>query len=244
MSITIRKIQDEVGCAICGYEFIEFPNAIELQCNLCGAKTTTNSYCVQHHFICDNCLDLDVYGFIISVCLRSNSIDPLGLAVQIMNSPLVKMHGPEHHFIVPAVLLTCTHNFSKSNENLRDLLEKAKINATKSAPDCSFHKGYCGASIGAGIFLNMLTNQDPDSENEWSEANKLIALCVNRIDSSPGPRCCKRDTYLTLEETIKYLKLKYAILLPITEAKCTFSLRNKSCGREDCNFYNIGWSLV
>jgi hypothetical protein len=44
------------------------------------------------------------------VCIHSESTKPVQLAISLMNAPTVAMHGPEHHFLVPAVLLTAKNN--------------------------------------------------------------------------------------------------------------------------------------
>jgi hypothetical protein len=35
------------------------------------------------------------------------------MALNLMKNPQIKMHGPEHHFLVPAVLLAAYYNTQK-----------------------------------------------------------------------------------------------------------------------------------
>lgn len=188
---------------------------------------------------------LPVNEYIKEECLKFKGEDPIALAVKIMNSDYINMHGPEHHFIVPAVLLTCVYNHKKSENNLKAGLDLAEIRAEKETPrKCEFSKGTCGAAIGSGMFLNMLTDRTADMEDEWALDKELSGRAIKAILDHPGPRCCKRDTYLTIHESVKFLKEKFEIDLPDSEAKCTFSLRNESCGHEECVFYNLKFSLV
>ena len=41
----------------------------------------------------------EVYNRIKEICLNTNDNDPIRIARKIMHDDLIKMHGPEHHFI-------------------------------------------------------------------------------------------------------------------------------------------------
>ncbi len=161
-----------------------------------------------------------------------------------MASPAIKMHGPEHHFITPAVLLTVMANFTEEKQNLAEKIERAEEIAIKTAPTCSWHLGTCGAALGASIFLMIWKGLDPVEQSSWDEGNIIVANSLKRIAQLGSPRCCKRDTYIAIEETVEYLREKYNITLPVSEAKCNFSLRNRSCKREDCIYFNLKFALV
>jgi hypothetical protein len=88
---------------------------------------------------------MSLIDYIKRICLKYNDTDPIGLAVDLMNSPIVMMHGPEHHFIVPAVLLTCVANATEKTENLAQNLDIAEKRAFSEIPEiCNFSKGLCG----------------------------------------------------------------------------------------------------
>ena len=53
---------------------------------------------------------MSVNEFVEETCINSRLKDPLELARIIMNNDKVPMHGPEHHFIVPATLLAAYYN--------------------------------------------------------------------------------------------------------------------------------------
>ena len=232
------------GCLLCGEALVNFSDAIEMKCAFCGKIEKATSHCTEMHFVCDVCQHLTAGDVVQSICLNSKHTDPIALAVEIMSSPAVKMHGPEHHFIVPAVLMTCMNNKHGDFPDLKERIDFVRKIATETVPTCSYDLRTCGAAIGTGIFLEMLNNHDADTEDEWSLSKNIVSDSLDKIAESGGPRCCKRDTYLALEASIAFLRDKYAIDLPQSQAKCTFSLRNNSCKREDCNFYNMSFSLV
>jgi hypothetical protein len=197
------------------------------------------------HFVCEKCSNITPFQFIKSKCINYRGNDPIALAIEIMNSPIIKMRGPEHHFIVPAVLLTCTHNLSGNPADLNaklELVEKKVLNEIQS--NCTWSFGNCGAAIGTGIFLSLFENLNSETDSEWYSSNSIIAESLRRVAESHAPRCCKRDTYISLETAAEFLLTKYNIHLPLSEGRCTFSLRNNSCGKEDCEFYNIGYSIA
>jgi hypothetical protein len=244
-AIEIYNSSENKGCLLCGAKIVKAKSILQMRCEICGGTFDSSYHCTDMHYICENCSTTPPYQFIKNTCINYKGNDPIALAVEIMNSPIIKMRGPEHHFIVPAVLLTCIHNLTG---NPADLIEKLDFteNRVKNEiqTNCTWSFGNCGAAIGTGIFLSVYENLKHDSDSEWYSSNSIIAQSLKRIAESQGPRCCKRDTYISLESAAEFLLTKYNINLSLSEGKCSFSLRNNSCGREDCEFYNIGFSIA
>jgi predicted RNA-binding Zn-ribbon protein involved in translation (DUF1610 family) len=239
-----QKTEDYHGCLVCGDDLITFSKPRKMQCAFCGTIAEATSHCNQMHYVCDKCQHLSATEIVKSICMQSHKTDPVSLAVEIMRSPAIKMHGPEHHMIVPSVLLTCINNKYHTVQDLAAKIDLAEEIAMERAPVCSYDLNMCGAAIGTGVFLELYTGLNPEDEDEWSLPNQIIAKSLKIIAEKKGPRCCKRDTYISLLAAIDFLAEKFAIELPASEARCTFSNRNNSCMREDCDFYNIGYSLV
>jgi hypothetical protein len=232
-------------CILCGDELVKLEESISRNCDFCGKYSNINNRCYCDHYICDDCLNISIFEFIRKKCLNYYETDPIGLAVEIMNSPVIMIHGAEHHFIIPAVLLTCVANALDARENLPEQLEITKERILNEVPIvCNFDLGLCGAAMGTGIFLSIYNNQSAATEDEWSLSNDIVASSLKKISDNISHRCCKRDTYLSLQAAAEYLKEKYAIELTLSEARCTFSLRNMTCRREECNYYNMSFSLV
>lgn len=225
------------GCLICGEELVYNVVKTELICELCGNTFTSNAECKNHHFVCDKCHQSDAVDLIEQYCLNSNSKNPVYVANEVMKLPKVNLHGPEHHFIVPAVLLTAYFNNIENTMKLKAKLKIAKERAKNVLGGfCGFH-GACGAAIGTGIFYSVLTNCTPLSENEWKHSNFLTSKSLNNIAESGGPRCCKRDTFIAILSTADYLKEKLSVVLEITNPKCSFYKKNKECKNISCQFF-------
>ena len=181
IEIKVNNKGQSTGCLICGEDVITLAKPEEMTCLFCGNIFQADSYCTHMHYVCTECHDSSPFDIVTKMCLKYKGINPIELAVEIMNTSAIRMHGPEHHFIVPAVLLTCTHNAMGKPENLDEKLRSALELAKDTLPNCAFNVGVCGASMGTGIFLNIFTEQDPDTEDEWSLSNNIIAESLKKV---------------------------------------------------------------
>ena len=74
--------------------------------------------------------------------------------------PSEHMHGPEHHIIVPLVLLTALRN-NGGDISYDEAMREAYTRASKlPGGTCGFW-GVCGAAAGAGIFASLLLGSSP-----------------------------------------------------------------------------------
>lgn len=225
------------GCVICGAELIFTDSLVSKKCEICGSEDTTNVYCENEHFICDKCHSSSGKDYIELSCLNTDVDDPVRLAELLMQHDSIKMHGPEHHFLVPAVLLT---SYSRANGE-KELLHERLFHARKRADKvpggaCGFH-GNCGAAVGAGIFMSIITGAKPVSDEGFKAANKLTGICLLEVAENGGPRCCKRDTFIAIIEAVKYLKLHMNIELKSEMPVCNFYDLNKECKKNNCMFF-------
>ena len=96
------------GCLICGGPVI-YEEPIERECAVCHRKFVSGAVCVNGHYVCDSC---HAAGFpeYIRFLLFTKEKDPIVLMEEVMDLPQVHMCGPEHHMILPAVLLTAYRN--------------------------------------------------------------------------------------------------------------------------------------
>jgi hypothetical protein len=172
-------------------------------------------------------------------CMGSTSTDPVGMAIDLMQSPLVAMHGPEHHFLVPAVLLAAASNRAGVAEETKAArLKKARQRAGLVKGGFCGMLGDCGAAVGTGIFVSVLLGATPLSAGEWQLANLATAESLRAIALAGGPRCCKRNTMIALRAAIGFARDRLGIDLPEPPAwTCTFSSLNRECRREECAFF-------
>lgn len=226
------------GCFICGKPLVYFEVQKELPCKICGMESLTNASCEDGHFICDSCHALGGLTAITKYVLKTASKNPIEMATEIMGLPVINMHGPEHHFLIPAVLLTAYKN-AGGKIDLEKALQSAEQRA-KSVPGgiCGMW-GSCGAGIGAGIFVSIITGATPLSQKEWSLANQATSECLAVIAENGGPRCCKRNTYLAITQSVIFTQKQFNIEIEMPENyTCKFSSRNKQCRYEKCLYFS------
>jgi hypothetical protein len=155
-----------------------------------------------------------------------------------MKAPSVSMHGPEHHFLVPAVLLTAHYNQAGNPHEKEKKIKVARGRAENVLGGfCGFY-GACGAGIGTGIFISLITNSTPLSRQTWGMANQMTAESLRCIGALGGPRCCKRDTFMALKTAKKFAKQRFQIALDVPDTiTCEFNEFNHECLEESCPFH-------
>lgn len=227
------------GCLVCGDEIIYSAAATTFTCFYCGVTKETNASCRMGHFVCDACHNAGACDLIERSCSNTGCVSPVALAMMLMKNPAVNMHGPEHHFLVPAVLLAAFHAATNAG---KDTLAERVREARKRAEEvkggfCGFH-GACGAAIGAGIFMSIVTGATPLAGAERRLSNFLTAECLRVIAESGGARCCKREAFRAIVTAVEFVRRELGVSLPVDPVPpCVFSAMNRECLRECCEFY-------
>jgi len=164
---------------------------------------------------------------------------PLELAIKIMEAPGFSMHNYAHHYLVPAVLITVVRSKQHCNEDLylSELHETEKRALNVLPAFCGLY-GACGAAVGTGIFMSVLTGTTPLSKDTWSMCNLITSETLKKIADIGGPRCCKRGTFIAIQHTIFFLEEHLSLKLKRPEnVKCNFSKFNLECLKENCPYY-------
>lgn len=225
------------GCLFCGSGLTYLTQAEPMSCSICQSLVMSTVRCVKGHFVCDNCHALEGNNLVEIFCANSESINPIAMATAIMHRRGIKMHGPEHHFLVPAVLITAYYNKTGQrgliNNKLKIARERAKMVPGGSCGFC----GNCGAAVGTGIFMSIVLNSSPLAKEEWRLSNLMTAEALFEVARMGGPRCCKRDTWLAIKAAIRFVKEHLNVTLESSDIHCSFFGKNKECLQTDCAFY-------
>lgn len=228
-------------CLICGKELEYLENRERIECHYCHDIFEVDVRCVDGHYVCNRCHSADANELTERYCMRTKLQDPVQMAIELMQSFSFNMHGPEHHFLVPAVLLTAYYNTIggiKSIGEKEKKLREARARSEKVLGGfCGFY-GSCGAAIGTGIFMSLITNATPVSKQEWMMSNLMTARSLNCIACAGGPRCCKRDTFIAIQEAVVFVSENLNVNIPVSEeVKCRFSELNHECLLSGCQYY-------
>lgn len=229
---------NKFNCLICKEEVLYENESKERSCYFCKKTYESAIVCKNGHYVCDACHSSDAYTAITNYCLNTHSTNPLEMALALMKHPSIKMHGPEHHYLVPAVLSTAFLNKTKTREKLNHLLKECQKRAKNVLGGfCGFY-GACGAGIGSGIYTSLIQESGPMNKKEWGLCNLMTAKSLENISKYGGPRCCKRDSFTAIETAIDFTKEYLHVELDkTTDLKCNFNTLNKECLHTKCKFY-------
>jgi 7,8-dihydro-6-hydroxymethylpterin dimethyltransferase len=221
------------GCMICG-EALEYQVVNrEEQCQFCGRRVAAPARCPKGHFVCDQCHSLDALAVIKTVALQSREDDLIRLLTQIRNHPAFPLHGPEHHALVPAIILSA-YRCGGGRVGDDKILTAIERGSTVAGGSCSFW-GICGAAVGVGIAFALLLEATPYAARERKLVMEVTREVTERIAEYEAPRCCQRESWIALKSASE-LSRKYlpVILRAQASLKCAQWKRNQECIGADC----------
>jgi hypothetical protein len=225
------------GCLTCGAELAYGQEAAPVTCALCGAASRSPVACARGHFVCDACHAAPAREVIERACLASGAVDPVALATGLMRHPSLKLHGPEHHLLVPAVLLTAWANARGAAAEKPRLLAEARRRADLvPGGSCGFH-GACGAGVGVGVFASIAGGTTPLAGSSWGVANRATGRALTVIGGLGGPRCCKRTSWLAILTGVRVAREAFGVALGGRGPSCDWSEVNAECLGSGCPFH-------
>ena len=115
-------------CLICKAPLIYLNIDEEMECTVCHRKVNSKTRCANGHYVCNACHMAGLDG-ILALCLTSTSKDPVEIMQKTMALPFCHMHGPEHHVMVGAALLTAYKNAGGKidlEQSLREMMSRGK----------------------------------------------------------------------------------------------------------------------
>ena len=228
------------GCLVCGAALEYLAASEPMTCASCGARASSAARCTSGHFVCDACHAASAKDVIERHCAATTSTDPLEIARTLMRHPKVKLHGPEHHFLVPAALLAADANARGVPEDKARRLREARRRSEPVGGGFCGLQGACGAGIGAGIYVSIATGATPLAREPWALANRATSEALGVLARVGGPRCCKRTTSLVLLSMVKYARERLGVHLDGHGAPCEVADLNAECIEARCPFYPRG----
>ena len=229
-------------CEICGKELsLNSKESINRTCYFCNRDFSTNIYCPDGHYICDDCHSRDAIKTIETYCEKTDLKNPFLIANKIMRHPNFKVYGNEHHALVPAAILTALKNNGIRKPNGKDItfsdIQEAIRRGSKIPGGwCGFY-GACGAGIGSGVAISIFTEATPSTEKPRSLANIMTSRSLSEI-ADDLEHCCKRSVIISIAETLSFLSEKFGIKLDYDPESCVFSEINEKCEKGNCPIYS------
>ncbi len=231
------NMASNINCGVCGRPLLYATESVERACAFCGREARTLIYCPAGHYVCDECHGKAALSVLREVLSSSQATDPAVILEQVMAHPAVPMHGPEHHAIVPGAIIAAVRNAGYPVP--AGAIEKALERASKVPGGwCGFY-GDCGAAVGVGIAVSVLTGATPLTGVKRSLALGATSFALARLVDDQ-PRCCKRATRYAISAAVDYLRDRLGINLPkAEEVRCVYTPRNQQCARDRCPFTSL-----
>jgi len=224
-------------CLICKAPLEYLIHDEMMECAICHKKELSKTRCIMGHYVCSNC-HTEGMDSIFGMCLVETSIDPIEIIRKMMDMSFCHMHGPEHHVMVGAALLTAYKNAGGEvdlNEALKEMYHRGKA---VPGGACGFW-GACGAGVSAGQFLSIVTKSTPLAKEPWGLSNQMTAKALDSIGRVGGPRCCKRDSWLSVLAAIDFVQAHLSVEMTKTIPVCNHSKKNNQCIGKRCPFSEV-----
>ena len=221
-------------CLICKAPLEYLTQDEVMECAVCHKKEPSKTRCVNGHYVCSDCHTQGMDS-IFGLCLAETSTDPVAILRKMMDLPFCHMHGPEHHVMVGAALLTAYKNAGGPLDLEQALREMYSRGRAVPGGACGFW-GACGAGIGTGQFLAIATASTPLAKEPWGLSNQMTARALDSIGRVGGPRCCKRDSFLSVLAAVDFTREHLGVTMKRTVPVCSYSPRNNQCIGRRCPF--------
>ncbi|MDE6838289.1 MAG: SAM-dependent methyltransferase [Acutalibacter sp.] len=224
-------------CLICK-EILEYLEQDErMECAICHKKENSKTRCVNGHYVCNECHTKGMDS-IVKICLEETSDDPVEIMEKLMSQPFCHMHGPEHHVMVGAALLTAYKNAGGDIDLPAALMEM--MNRGKSVPGgaCGFW-GACGAGISSGMFISIISKSTPLAKEPFALSHQMTSTALGKIGEMGGPRCCKRDSFLSILAAVDFVKEHFGVTMGESKVVCHYAHGNNQCIGNRCPFSNV-----
>jgi len=224
-------------CLICRAP-LEYSEKDELmECVICHKKENSKTKCVNGHYICNECHTKGMDA-IIGLCLENSSKNPIEILEQMMGQPFCHMHGPEHHVMVGSALLTAYKNAGGDIDLEAALPEMFSRGKSVPGGACGFW-GACGAGISTGMFVSIISGATPLAAEPFRLSHLMTAKSLEQIGKVGGPRCCKRDSFLSILSAVDFVEENFSISMEKPEIICRYSSENNQCIGTRCPFAKV-----
>ncbi|MBS3761688.1 MAG: methyltransferase domain-containing protein [Planctomycetes bacterium] len=234
---TVPKLSS--GCMVCGAPLEYLDRNRDEECYFCGETHPANAVCEGDHFVCDSCHREDALKVIERICLRSDETDLIVLFKKIRRHSALPVHGPEHHSLVPAVIVTAFRNAGGRIDD-GDIRTAVERGATIAGGACAF-LGACGGATGAAAGMAIILGANPVKGTERQLVQRITMQLLEKISDFEAARCCQRDCWLSLQRVAEISEQMLPLgLTAEAPLECEQYRQNKECIGRKCPLWSEG----
>lgn len=220
-------------CMVCGapldYRTADEPEA----CHYCGQSKPANAVCAEGHFVCDACHSEDALDVIQHLLVHSTELDLIALLSRIRRHRAIPVQGPEHHSLVPGIIVTAYRNAGGLVGDV-EIQQAILRGRTIAGGSCAF-LGICGAAAGVGTAFSILLKATPYDGPRRQRVQQAVTEALADIAALDAPRCCQRDSWIALRKAAELSKTLLDIPLSADEQlACTQFSDNPECIERVC----------
>lgn len=224
------------GCMACGAP-LEYSNEDrEVRCEYCGGSFVTSVVCREAHFVCDACHAAQGLEVIERICLSTTETDMIALLRRIRRHEAMPLHGPEHHALVPGIILATFKNLGGdlSDEQIRTGIRRG---AQVPGGACGF-MGACGAAVGVGIAFGIVLGSSPLAPVGRRIAQATTSEVLAQIAQLEAARCCQRECFVALVKAAELSRKSLPVTLQAAQTlDCEQIDLNDECVGPDCPLF-------
>lgn len=170
--------------------------------------------------------------------IKMEGCDPVRIFKEIAKRDYINMHGPEHHVLDGACILTAFYNAGGSIDLEKSLANLLYEGLRMPGAMCGLW-GVCGAVTSIGAALSIIDGTGPLSKDgTWGEHMVYTSAAISELGTINGPRCCKRDAMIAFRNAVDHINSHYDVMLEYKDQICDFSDRNMQCIKDRCPFYS------
>ena len=183
----------------------------------------------------------DKYDLLINEIKKDESLNPIKIVKNIMHKEYISIHGPEHHFLDGAAFLVAYNNAGGNIDVEKALYDLRERTIKMPGAMCGLW-GVCGSVTSIGAALSIIHGTGPLSNDKfYKEHMKYTSTVINKMSEIGGPRCCKRNAFLSINAAMKFVEENYDIKMESNQIICEFTNWNKQCIKERCPFFIDGF---
>ena len=86
------------------------------------------------------------------------------------------------------------------------------------------------------MFVSIISGSTPLAGVPYGYSNLMTSRSLDAIGSVGGPRCCKRNSYLSILAAIDFVKEHFGIEMEKQKIACDFSAQDNQCLGGRCPF--------
>lgn len=223
------------NCDVCNVPLETAKSPVTLTCTFCGKQFESASFCPNGHHVCPDCREFSVPQVLEKVISSSISPCPSEILEKVMAHPKLAMHGPDHHYVFPIVIIAAAKNagYAVPVEAVQQAMQRGL-----QVPGgwCGFC-GVCGGAVGVGIATGALVMSTPLNGKKRTLVMAATREATARMEDN-APRCCKKAGRIAMEAAVDFLNEKIGTkLVKGPRPVCTYSARNKECIKKACPYY-------